>query len=180
MPTLLPLRKRPLRRAPTVAVAVTLGVALPAQFAVACSSPAHGSPAHGRPAHSTSLRPINGVGLESHFILGELPGDIQANMERFAKLGVDTAVTELDVRMPLPPTDDQLAQQATDFSSATNACLAVGRCVGITVWGFDDGHSWVPGVFAGHGASTPYAADYQTKPAYDGLADSLAADSRQH
>lgn len=95
-------------------------------------------------------------------------------MERFAALGVD-AVTELDVRMPLPATGAALAQQAADYTSVADACLAVRRCVGLTVWGFDDGHSWVPGFFTGQGAATPYDAAYQPKPAYDALADAFTA-----
>ena len=119
--------------------------------------------------------PISGIGLESHFALGDLPGDIRANMRRFAALGVDTAVTELDVRMALPSTADGLARQASDVTAVADACLAVSRCVGITVWGFDDGHSWVPGYYAGYGAATPYDVDYRPKPAYGALADALAA-----
>ncbi len=48
--------------------------------------------------------PINGVGLESHFILGTVPSTMLANMRRFAALGVDVAVTELDDRIQLPAT----------------------------------------------------------------------------
>ncbi|HEY0805160.1 MAG TPA: endo-1,4-beta-xylanase, partial [Pseudonocardiaceae bacterium] len=36
--------------------------------------------------------PISGVGFESHFILGQVPSSMQANMARFAALGVDVAV----------------------------------------------------------------------------------------
>ena len=46
--------------------------------------------------------PIDGVGFQAHFILGQVPSTFKANMQRFADLGVDVAVTELDVRMQLP------------------------------------------------------------------------------
>ena len=46
--------------------------------------------------------PLNGIGFESHFILGQIPSDMQANMQRFANLGLDVAVTELDDRITLP------------------------------------------------------------------------------
>ena len=29
--------------------------------------------------------PLNGIGFESHFILGQVPSDMQANMQRFAE-----------------------------------------------------------------------------------------------
>ena len=48
--------------------------------------------------------PIDGVGLQSHFTLASAPADLQQVMERFASLGVDVAVTELDIQIPLPPT----------------------------------------------------------------------------
>jgi endo-1,4-beta-xylanase len=31
--------------------------------------------------------------------------------------------------------------------------------------GFDDFHSWIPGVFAGFGAASLYGLDYEPKPA---------------
>ena len=42
---------------------------------------------------------IDGVGFQSHFIVGEVPTDLQANLQRFADVGVDVAITELDIRV---------------------------------------------------------------------------------
>ena len=39
-------------------------------------------------------------------------------MQRFADLGLDVAVTELDDRIQLPASSADLAQQATDYASA--------------------------------------------------------------
>lgn len=44
---------------------------------------------------------IDGVGFQSHFIVGEVPTDLQANLQRFADVGVDIAITELDVRVSI-------------------------------------------------------------------------------
>ncbi|HLL64966.1 MAG TPA: endo-1,4-beta-xylanase [Micromonosporaceae bacterium] len=117
--------------------------------------------------------PIDGVGLQAHFILGQLPSTLQQNIARFAALGVDVAITELDIRMPLPTTTAKLAQQATDYTTVVKACLAVSRCVGITVWGFTDRHSWVPAFFPGQGAALPWDANYNPKPAYTAIATAL-------
>src|SRR5438067_4110489 len=46
--------------------------------------------------------PIDGVGFESHFILGQVPSSLQSNIQRFTALGVDVAITELDDRIQLP------------------------------------------------------------------------------
>ncbi|MFC4589160.1 endo-1,4-beta-xylanase [Sphaerisporangium corydalis] len=117
--------------------------------------------------------PIDGVGLQAHLIVGQVPSDLQQNIQRFADLGVDVALTELDIRMQTPSDSTKLANQRTDYNRVTTACLAVTRCVGITVWGFTDKYSWVPDVFSGQGAALPYNENYQAKPAYTGMLDAL-------
>jgi len=119
--------------------------------------------------------PIDGVGLESHFIAGQVPSSLQANMQRFADLGLDVAITELDDRIQLPASSSSLQQQANDYAAVTKACLAVTRCVGISQWGVDDGHSWIPGTFPGYGAATMYDNNYQPKPAYNSTVSALSS-----
>jgi endo-1,4-beta-xylanase len=117
--------------------------------------------------------PIDGVGFESHFILGQVPSTMQANMQRFADLGVDVAVTELDDRIQLPAGSTQLTQQANDYSAVVRACLAVTRCVGVSQWGVGDADSWIPGTFPGFGAATMYDQSYQPKPSYTSTQQAL-------
>ncbi|WP_436531535.1 endo-1,4-beta-xylanase [Actinoplanes sp. HUAS TT8] len=80
--------------------------------------------------------PIDCVGFQSHLGTG-LPGDYQSNLQRFADLGVDVQITELDVA--------QGGNQANIYASVTRACMAVSRCTGITVWGIRDSDSWRTG-----------------------------------
>jgi endo-1,4-beta-xylanase len=110
--------------------------------------------------------PINGVGFESHYILGQVPSSLLANMQRFAALGVNVAVTELDDRIQLPATTADLNQQAADYATVVSDCLQVSRCVGVSQWGVGDADSWIPGTFPGWGAATMYDQNYQPKPAY--------------
>ncbi|MFF7867206.1 endo-1,4-beta-xylanase [Streptomyces qaidamensis] len=117
--------------------------------------------------------PIDGVGLQAHLIVGQVPSTLQQNIQRFADLGVDVAITELDIRMQLPATQAKLAQQAADYKAVMNACVAVARCTGVTVWGFTDSDSWIPDTFPGQGAATPYDENYQPKPAYHAIAEAL-------
>ncbi|MER5194779.1 endo-1,4-beta-xylanase [Streptomyces sp. NPDC002755] len=117
--------------------------------------------------------PIDGVGLQAHLILGQVPATFQQNIQRFADLGVDVAITELDIRMTLPSDSAKLAQQKADYKAVTAACVAVARCVNLTVWGFTDSDSWVESTFPGQGAATPYDANYAPKPAYYGIAEAL-------
>lgn len=83
---------------------------------------------------------IDGVGFQSHFVVGSTPStNVQvANLQSFTALGVEVAITELDIRMTLPSTASLLSQQSTDYKNTVAACLAVKNCVGITVWDFDD------------------------------------------
>lgn len=119
--------------------------------------------------------PIDGVGFQSHLILGQLPADYQANLQRFADLGLEVVVTELDIRMDMPVDDSKLDRQASDYRSVTEACLNVSACGGITVWGFGDSDSWVPDHFPGEGAANLFDDNYQPKPAYYAVRDALAA-----
>jgi endo-1,4-beta-xylanase len=118
---------------------------------------------------------IDGVGFQGHLGLQyPYPDTLGDNLKRFAALGVDVAITEADVRMILPVTPEKLAMQADQFAAMLDSCRAVRRCVSFTVWGFDDLHSWVPTVFDGEGAATPFDESYRPKPAYFALRDALA------
>jgi endo-1,4-beta-xylanase len=114
---------------------------------------------------------IDGVGLQSHFIVGSTPSlaTQTANMASFTALGVDVAITELDIRMTLPDTSALQAQQSTDYQTTATACVKTKGCVGITLWDYTDKYSWVPGTFSGQGDACPWDADYNKKPAYYGI-----------
>ncbi|SER12354.1 endo-1,4-beta-xylanase, partial [Lentzea xinjiangensis] len=104
--------------------------------------------------------PIDCVGLQAH-LTNTAPSDMQANIQRFADLGVDVQITELDIAG---------ANQANAYGAVTRACLAVARCTGITVWGIRDSDSWRTGenplLFTSSGAK---------KPAYTAVLDALNA-----
>ena len=118
--------------------------------------------------------PIDGIGIQGHLSLDfPFPGQMPENVQRFAALGLDVGITEADVRMTLPVTDELLARQASYFRQMLDACLSVRSCHTYTVWGFTDLHSWVPGFFTGQGAATPFTETYQPKPAYFALRDAL-------
>ncbi|KAJ6506232.1 endo-1,4-B-xylanase A [Mycena vitilis] len=115
--------------------------------------------------------PIDGVGIQGHLIVGEVPSKaaLVANYQAFTALGIEIAITELDIRMTLPETPALLAQQQTDYQTVISACKAVAGCVGVTIWDYTDKYSWIPGVFAGQGAALPFDDNLVKKPAYDGI-----------
>ena len=82
--------------------------------------------------------PIDGIGLQAHLIVGEVPSTLQANMKQFTALGIEVAITELDIRMTLPKTAALLKQQKQDYQTVVSACKAVPDCVGITIWDYTD------------------------------------------
>ncbi|GLW64097.1 beta-xylanase [Actinomadura rubrobrunea] len=121
--------------------------------------------------------PLDGVGFQGHLALQYgFPSRMQENLQRFADLGLDVAITELDIRMQLPADSAKLATQAAWYSDVTKACLAVSRCVGITIWDFTDKYSWIPDVFPGEGAALPWDENLRPKPAYDALRVALGGD----
>ncbi|KAH9894868.1 endo-beta-1,4-glucanase [Cubamyces lactineus] len=113
--------------------------------------------------------PIDGIGLQSHFIVGEVPTTLVQNMQEFVELGVEVAITELDIRMTLPETAALLEQQKQDYQTVISACQAVQGCIGITLWDFTDKFSFVPSTFPGQGAACPWDENLVRKPAFDGI-----------
>ncbi|KAK5164514.1 uncharacterized protein LTR77_009720 [Saxophila tyrrhenica] len=124
---------------------------------------------------------IDGVGLESHFIVGSTPSYHQQLQTKraFVREGVEVVITELDVRATLPPSAAEQTQQVQDYYDSVKSCVDVAGCVGIVVWDFDDTYSWVPSTFAGQGYADlffqPHGANHPLvkKAAYDGVLEAL-------
>ncbi|WP_019137588.1 endo-1,4-beta-xylanase [Cellulomonas massiliensis] len=124
--------------------------------------------------------PIDGVGFQGHLDTQYGFPDLQANLQRFADLGLEVAMTEVDVRTfvkqkpngtytntPLNPGD---AKKQVDYWVGTlQACLAVEACKSFTVWGVSDANSWIPGWFTGQGAGLLYDMHSNPKPQYEAL-----------
>lgn len=117
--------------------------------------------------------PLDGIGLQSHLIAGQVPNDMRQNIERFTDLGLEVMLTELDVRVPTPADETDLQQQAEDYREVFEICLDIPGCSGVTVWGVTDAYSWVPGNFEGEGAALPIDEDYDPKPAYWAIHEAL-------
>lgn len=121
--------------------------------------------------------PIDGVGFQAHLSTeygAPSASDLAANMQRFGDLGLQVAITELDVRIPLPASSQELSEQADIYRRMLNACLDATNCSTFTMWGFTDRYSWVPDTFEGEGAALIFDEEYTPKPAYDALQEALA------
>lgn len=105
--------------------------------------------------------------------MGQLPTGLQERMQALADLDLDVAITELDIRIESPTTQEDLEQQAKDYVFVVNACLAVERCVGITMASCTDKYSWVPDTFEGYDDAHLWDKQLETKPAYDAVIEAL-------
>ncbi|CAL9652216.1 Endo-1,4-beta-xylanase A [Streptomyces sp. enrichment culture] len=103
--------------------------------------------------------PIDCVGFQSHFNSGSpYNSNFRTTLQNFAALGVDVAITELDIQ----------GAPASTYANVVNDCLAVSRCLGITVWGVRDSDSW-------RSEQTPllFNNDGSKKPAYTAVLNTL-------
>ncbi|SEO24832.1 endo-1,4-beta-xylanase [Actinacidiphila rubida] len=118
--------------------------------------------------------PVQGVGIQGHLdVKYPAPHDIADNMARFDALGVQTAITEADVRMTLPADATDVEAQDEAYQTLLQGCLLTRHCTDFTVWGFTDKYSWVPGVFTGEGQANIFDENYRPKSAYTALGQDL-------
>ncbi|PRY01798.1 endo-1,4-beta-xylanase [Allonocardiopsis opalescens] len=120
--------------------------------------------------------PLDGIGMQAHLIGGQVPSTMQQNIQRFADLGLEVTITELDIRVPTPASNASIQQQGNDYRAVMNACLNVSACTGVTVWGVTDRYSWVPDTFPGQGAALPIDENYNAKPAYWAMYEALGGE----
>jgi len=117
--------------------------------------------------------PIDGVGFQTHFNLDGVPAGFLENLRRFEALGVEVAITEADVGLPVPPSAQQLEAQAVVYRQIVETCLSVKACKSLTFWGFTDGRSWIPETQPGMGAATLLDEALKPKPAFGAVQRAL-------
>ncbi|GIG40611.1 endo-1,4-beta-xylanase [Cellulomonas phragmiteti] len=122
--------------------------------------------------------PLGGFGVQGHLSTQyPFPDDLEANLRRFTDLGLEVAITELDVRVPVDAAGraeaGDVETQVDYYGRAVAACVAVERCTSLTLWGVTDRYSWVPGFFPGEGSAMVLDDDLNAKPAFTAVADAL-------
>ena len=120
--------------------------------------------------------PLHGVGFQMHIDLGfDNAGTLQSfasNLQRFATLGLELHITELDIRVNANDANT-LNAQAVLYGKIVTACVQQSACKMVQTWGFTDKHSWIPDFFLGYGWALPFDASYQKKPAYSAILNAL-------
>ena len=113
--------------------------------------------------------PLAGIGFQMHIGLDfDDPDKLHSladNLDRFAKLGLEIHITELDIRLR-DGDAATLASQAKLYGEIVHACLQQPNCKLIQTWGITDKSSWIPQFFKGYGWALLWDDHYQKKPAY--------------
>jgi len=123
--------------------------------------------------------PIDGVGLQMHLTNGGLNySSFASNMQRFADLGLEIYITEMDVRFSNPLSQTDLNNQATIYGAVLRCCLRQPACKALQMWGLTDKYSWIPYFFPSQGAALIFDENYTPKPAYYSLQGALETSSR--
>lgn len=87
--------------------------------------------------------PIHGVGFQCHFTTGQLNAKkLKDNLKRYADLGLEVAITELDIAQYNPNDPNAARIQAEDYCAAVMAALSLENCKTVLVWGLCDPDSW--------------------------------------
>jgi endo-1,4-beta-xylanase len=121
--------------------------------------------------------PLDGIGFQTHITLQfddpEKLASYARNLQRFADLGLDLHITELDIRLS-DSSPASFNAQAKLYGEIANLCVQQFRCKLLQTWGFTDKHSWIPSFYKGQGWALPWDDEYRKKPAYAAMHNALA------
>lgn len=119
--------------------------------------------------------PLDGIGFQMH-VFEHVPPDpaqVAENFRRFNELGLEVAITEMDVRVRKPATPEALVHEAEIFREMLEACLSAANCDTFIVWGIGDKDSWIPYFFPDYESPLLLDENYQPKPAYWAVLEAL-------
>lgn len=130
--------------------------------------------------------PIDGMGFQMHtgpLDQGPNAADFAANVARYAGLGLEVEVTEMDVTLCSIGTNVLgLELQRFRYNQILSACLDSPACRSVSLWGVADGNSWLnmngctQGMLMLDTLPSPLAFDdsHARKPAWWGIYDALS------
>lgn len=86
--------------------------------------------------------PIHGVGFQCHLDVGlGYIDNIRQNLARYADLGLECTITELDLGS-YDHSEAMRQQQARDYYQIVNNAMQLQHCKKVLIWGITDGMSW--------------------------------------
>src|SRR5262249_4031261 len=108
------------------------------------------------------------------------PEEVAQNMQRFAALGVQIFISEMDVNTCA---GYSLDQEKTQYHDIVATCVAQPACAAVTLWAITDKFSWLNSAVntnSAAGCATGvlplpllWDANYAKKSAYTGVMDAL-------
>jgi len=120
--------------------------------------------------------PLDGIGFQFHvdpsFDNPTILASVTSNFQRFAALGLEIHITELDIRLNNSSTAS-LNSEAKLYGELATICVQQPSCKLFQTWGFTDKYSWIPSFFPGEGWALLWDANYQKKPAYNSVNKAL-------
>jgi endo-1,4-beta-xylanase len=112
---------------------------------------------------------IDGIGMQGHYRVNTNPQTVALSLERFASLGVEVSITELDIQagsdVQLSPA--QARQQGLLYGALFTLFKEYAKSIArVTFWGLDDASSW-------RASASPclFDKDLQAKPAFYAVLD---------
>ena len=120
--------------------------------------------------------PVDGIGLQFHLTVGiddPTVDDIVNNFIRYQKLGLGVYITELDIKIMEPVTQEKLMEQARLYSVIMKAVLESDACNDITVWGYTDRYTWIHNWAPGFNAPCMYDESINPKPAFNSVVETM-------
>ena len=86
--------------------------------------------------------PIDGVGLQCHFSIGDVDSvKLDNTIKRFGEAGLKCIITELDMGIP-STSEANLLEQARNYRVITDIMLNHDNCPSMVIWGIKDNDSW--------------------------------------
>ena len=128
--------------------------------------------------------PLHGIGIQGHQLYPDFspgppdPDQLYRGVTTFADMGLEVAVTEMDV-LAHPTDPDRLDVQGRIYGELVDAALSVDACREVTFWGVSDAHSWVDEHFGADRAPLLFDREGNPKPAYDAVAAAFASRARR-
>ncbi|MDR2808137.1 MAG: endo-1,4-beta-xylanase [Spirochaetaceae bacterium] len=112
---------------------------------------------------------IDGIGMQGHYRVNTNPKTVALSLERFASLGVEVSITELDIQAGADSalSASESLQQAALYGSLFTLFKDYAQSIArVTFWGLDDASSW-----RASANPTLFDKNLQAKPAFYAVSD---------
>jgi endo-1,4-beta-xylanase len=132
-------------------------------------------------AFKTRGIPVHGIGMQFHTNINQTDANITAAISAAAGTGLKVHISELDIALN-PGNNTSLVYtltlgnlQAARYKFIVKAFYGIpaSQQFGITTWNVTDADSWIPGEYNRPDWPLPFDANYQKKPAYNGILEGV-------